>query len=69
MVYVVDGAVKRIRGIEPHGTWTPQDGSWEIPVTAPFRPEEIAEQFPTLGFSLDDELPNQMGRLREHLAL
>ncbi|MGW2426771.1 recombinase family protein [Streptomyces sp. NPDC001709] len=69
MVYVVDGTVKRIRAIDPKGDWVPHGGDWEIPVTAPLTPGEIAERFPTLGFSLGDELPAQRGKLRQHLAL
>jgi len=69
MVYVVDGIVTRIRAIDPDGSWRPHGGNWEIPVTAPLTPAEIAKQLPTLGFSLGDELPAQRGKLREHLAL
>ncbi|MGY4920606.1 hypothetical protein ACWD9K_36530 [Streptomyces sp. 900116325] len=70
MVYVVDRVVNRIRAITPdEGGWKSHDGYWEIPVTAPLEASEIAEQFPTLGFSLGDELPAQRGKLREHLAL
>ncbi|MEU9247505.1 recombinase family protein [Streptomyces sp. NPDC048385] len=71
MVYVVDGIVKRIRPIKPDlDAWKRHGSKWEIPVGDPILdPAEIAEKFPTLGLSLDDKLPAQRGKLREHLAL
>ncbi|MFJ9536554.1 hypothetical protein ACIRPX_04760 [Streptomyces sp. NPDC101225] len=69
MAYVVDGFVRRIRGVDPKGTWVPGGNRWEIPVTAALTPSGIAEQFPTPGFTLDDPMPGARGKMRGHIAL
>jgi DNA invertase Pin-like site-specific DNA recombinase len=70
IVYVVDGAVGRIRGVNPEGAWAPDArGYWDIPVTDPLTPEQAAGQLPSLGLHVGDALPTQRGKLREHRAL
>lgn len=70
IVYIVDGVVERIRGVDPGGQWIPDArGYWDIPVTAPLTAEQVAERLPTLGIRLGDHRPHVRGKLREHVAL
>jgi hypothetical protein len=75
VVYVTDGTVERVRAVDPHGTWIPDPNRqtattyWDIPVTAPLTPDQIADQLPTLGLQIGDQLPTQRGKLRELRAL
>jgi DNA invertase Pin-like site-specific DNA recombinase len=69
-VYVVDGAVARVRAVDPDGTWHDDDrGYADVPLTAPLAPVEIAERFPILGLHLGDPRPHVRGKLREYVAL
>jgi hypothetical protein len=68
IVYVVDGHVARIRGIDPNGTWQEDDrGFADVPVTRPLTDVEIAEGFPTLGLRLGADRPHVRGKIREYL--
>jgi hypothetical protein len=70
VVYVVNGAVARIRAVDPDGTWQRDDrGYADIPLTRPLSDVQIAEQFPTLGIRLRDQRPHVRGKLREYLPL
>jgi DNA invertase Pin-like site-specific DNA recombinase len=70
IVYVVDGTIARIRGIDPNGRWHDDDrGYADIPVTQPLTAVEIAERFPTLGLHLGGQRPHVRGKLRELLPL
>ena len=70
IVYVVNGTVARVRGIDPDGTWHDDDrGYADVPVTAPLTDLQIARQFPTLGLRLGDARPRVRGKLREYLPL
>ena len=71
IVYVVDGVVARIRGVDPDGSWIQDDrGYWDIPVTAPLAAEEpVAEQLSALGIRLGSSLPPVQGKMREHVVL
>jgi DNA invertase Pin-like site-specific DNA recombinase len=69
-VYVVNGAVARVRAVKPGGTWHEDDrGYVDAPVTKPLTPIEVAEQFPTLGLRLGDPRPHVRGKIREYLPL
>ncbi len=69
IVYVVDGVVERIRGVDPDGPWI-QDarGYWDIPVTAPLTADEpVAEQLAVLGIRLGSHRPHVQGKMREYV--
>jgi hypothetical protein len=57
------------------GTWIPDPNRttattyWDIPVTVPLAPDQIAKQLPTLGLQIGDQIPTQRGKLRELRAL
>jgi DNA invertase Pin-like site-specific DNA recombinase len=70
IVYVVDGVVARVRGIDPAGTWEEDDrGFVDAPVTSPLSEAQIAKQLPTLSLQLGDARPRIRGRIREYLPL
>jgi DNA invertase Pin-like site-specific DNA recombinase len=70
VIFVVDGTVARIRGVDPDGTWDRDDrGYADIPLTAPLTEVQIAEQFPTLGIRLGDPRPHVKGKIREYQPL
>jgi DNA invertase Pin-like site-specific DNA recombinase len=70
IVYVADGVVTRVRGIDPEGTWEKDDrGYYDVPVTDPLSDVEIAKRFPTLPFQLGDSRPRIRGKIREYLPL
>jgi DNA invertase Pin-like site-specific DNA recombinase len=70
IVYVVNGAVARVRGIDPNGRWDEDDrGYVDVPVTKPLTDVEIAKQFPTLPLQLGQERPRIRGKIREYLSL
>lgn len=70
IVYVADGAVTRVRGIDPAGQWTEDDrGYVEAPVTGPLNDLQIAERLPTLAIRLGDRRPHVRGKIREYLPL
>jgi hypothetical protein len=70
IVYVVDGVVARVRGVDPGGQWRTDDrGYADVPLTAPLTDIQIAEQLPTLGLQLGDERPRVKGKLREYVRL
>lgn len=70
LVYVVDGVVTRIRGIDPDGRWVPDDrGYMDVPVTAPLSELDIARQLPTLPLRLGEVRPQVKGKTREYVTL
>lgn len=70
IVYVADGIVARVRGVDPSGTWRDDErGYADIPVTAPLTDQQIAEQLPTLRLRLGDPRPHVRGKIREYLPL
>jgi hypothetical protein len=70
IVYVADGVVVRVRGIDPAGKWIPDDrGYVEAPVTGPLSDLQIAERLPTLGIRLGDSRPHVRGKIRDYLPL
>lgn len=70
IVYVVNGTVARIRGIDPAGEWIEDDrGYVDAPVTAPLSPEQVARRLPTLPLRVGDARPHVRGRIREYLPL
>lgn len=70
IAYVVDGVVTRIRGINPDGQWKEDErGYVAAPVTAPLTDTQIAEQLPTLPFTINDQLPRVRGKMREYVTL
>jgi len=70
IVYVADGIVVRIRGIDPDRPWKDDDrGYAEAPVTGPLTEVEIARRFPTLDLQLGDSRPHVRGKIREYLPL
>jgi DNA invertase Pin-like site-specific DNA recombinase len=70
IVYVADGVVVRVRGIDPAGQWTEDDrGYVEAPVTGPLSDLQIAERLPTLAIRLGDPRPHVRGKIREYLPL
>lgn len=59
-----------VRGIDPDGQWKEDErGSVAAPVTAPLGDTEIAEQLPTLPFTIHDQLPRVRGKMREYVTL
>ena len=70
IVYVVDGIVRRVRGVDPDGTWHYDDrGFADIPVTAPLTDVEIARRLPTLPLRPGDQRPHVKGKIREYLPV
>ena len=70
IVYVADGIVVRVRGIDPTGQWVEDDrGYVEAPVTAPLSELEIARRFPGLPIRLGDARPHVRGKIREYLPV
>jgi DNA invertase Pin-like site-specific DNA recombinase len=70
IVYVVDGVVTRVRGVDPNGTWEQDDrGYYDVPVTGPLSDVEIARRFPTLPVKVGDQRPRIRGKIREYLPL
>ncbi|MGH3843498.1 MAG: recombinase family protein [Pseudonocardiaceae bacterium] len=70
IVYVADGIVTRVRGVDPHGRWDEDDrGYADVPVTKPLTEVQIAEQLPTLSIRLGDHRPHVRGKIREYLPL
>lgn len=70
IVYVADGVVVRIRGIDPDGEWREDErGYADAPVTGPLSEAEIAERLPTLGIRLGDHRPHVRGKIREYVPL
>jgi DNA invertase Pin-like site-specific DNA recombinase len=70
IVYVSDGVVVRVRGIDPYGHWDEDDRKYvDVPVTKPLTDVEIAQQFPTLPFKVGDQRPRVRGKIREYLPL
>ncbi|MFC9250967.1 recombinase family protein [Amycolatopsis thailandensis] len=70
IVYVVDGIVRRVRGVEAQGRWERDERRYaDVPVTPPLTKEQIARQLPTLGFTLGDIRPHVRGKIREYVPL
>lgn len=71
LVYVADGVVVRIRGVNSDPTrWSTDDrGYADVPVTAPMTAVQIARRLPTLGIAVGDHRPHQRGRIREYVTL
>ncbi|MET7996821.1 recombinase family protein [Amycolatopsis sp. NPDC005232] len=71
IVYVVDGAVARIRGVESDlAKWDTDDrGYADVPVTKPLTELQIAKRLPTLGIALGDHRPHVRGKIREYVSL
>ncbi len=69
-MYVVNGTVARIRGIDSDGEWVEDDrGYVDAPVTGPLSPEQVARRLPTLSLGVGDFRPHVRGRIREYLLL
>ena len=70
VVYVADGTVVRIRGIDPDGPWEENDDGYvDAPVTAPLNDAEIARRLPTLSIRVGDPRPHVRGKIREYVVL
>ena len=70
IVYVADGTVVRIRGIDPDGPWEENDDGYvDAPVTAPLNDAEIARRLPTLSIRVGDPRPHVRGKIREYVVL
>lgn len=70
IVYVVDGIVVRVRGVDPDGAWQEDDrGYADVPVTKPLTELQIVRRLPTLNLALGDERPHVRGKIREYLSL
>ncbi|MEU4673923.1 recombinase family protein [Amycolatopsis sp. NPDC023774] len=71
IVYVVDGVVTRIRGVEADvSKWDTDDrGYADVPVTKPLTELQIAKRLPTLGIALGDHRPHARGKIREYVSL
>ncbi|MEV6904298.1 recombinase family protein [Amycolatopsis sp. NPDC051372] len=71
IVYVVDGVVARIRGVEADlAKWDTDDrGYADVPFTQPLPDLQIAKQLPTLGIALGDHRPHVRGKIREYVSL
>ncbi|MEV8610735.1 hypothetical protein AB0383_22860 [Amycolatopsis sp. NPDC051373] len=64
IVYVVDGVVARIRGVEADlAKWDTDDrGYADVPVAKPLTELQIAKRLPTLGIALGDHRPHVAAR-------
>ncbi|MEV8612917.1 hypothetical protein AB0383_34190 [Amycolatopsis sp. NPDC051373] len=71
IVYVGDGVVARIRGVEADlAKWDTDDrGYADVPFTQPLPDLQIAKQLPTLGIALGDHRPHVRGKIREYVSL
>lgn len=73
IVYVVNGVVTRVRGIDPSipcDDWDEDDrGYVDVPVTKPLSDVEIAQRFPTLPVQIGEERSRVRGKIREYLPL
>ncbi|WP_337824590.1 recombinase family protein [Amycolatopsis sp. A1MSW2902] len=71
IVYVVNGVVARVRGVDPDLDKWGEDhrGYADVPVTKPLTELQIAERLPTLGLTLGDPRPHVKGKIREYVAL
>lgn len=70
LVYVVDGVVTRVRGIDPDGRWVPDDrGYMDVPVTAPLSELDIARRLPTLPLRLGQQRPHVKSKICEYVTL
>jgi DNA invertase Pin-like site-specific DNA recombinase len=71
IVYVVEGIVTRIRGVDPDpAKWAEDDrGYADVPVTAPLTAAQIAKRLPTLDLDIGDLRSHQRGKIREYLTL
>ncbi|QRP49084.1 hypothetical protein [Amycolatopsis sp. FDAARGOS 1241] len=71
IVYVVDGVVARIRGVEADlAKWDTDDrGYADVPVTKPLTELQIAKRLPTLGIAVGDHRPHVRGKIREYVSL
>ncbi|WP_432855141.1 hypothetical protein ACQPXB_21740 [Amycolatopsis sp. CA-161197] len=71
IVYVVDGVVARIRGVEADlAKWDTDDrGYADVPVTKPLSELQIATRLPTLGIAIGDHRPHIRGKIREYVSL
>lgn len=71
IVYVVDGIVARVRGVDPDPSkWDTDDrGYADVPVTKPLTEVQIAKRLPTLGMGIGDARPHVRGKIREYVPL
>ncbi|MFE1472138.1 hypothetical protein [Nocardiopsis dassonvillei] len=70
IVYVCEGKVVRVRGVEQGKPWGRDSRGYAvIPVTAPLTTEEIDRLLPTLGLGPGDTLPQTQGPSRRYLEL
>lgn len=71
IVYVVDGIVTRIRGVETDlSRWKEDDrGYADVPVTKPLTELQVAQQLPTLEIALGEHRPHVKGKIREYIRL
>lgn len=73
VVYVVDGVVARVRGVDPDVEWNPDDdrGYADIgkALSAPLTDLNIARRLPRLTVQLGDSKPHVKGKLREYISL
>ena len=70
IVYVADGTVVRVRGINSDGDWREDDrGYADAPVTRPLTGAQITQRFPTLDLTVGDSRPHVRGKIREYVLL
>ncbi|WP_307862808.1 helix-turn-helix domain-containing protein [Pseudonocardia parietis] len=71
MVYVVDGAVARIRAVTGDlSAWDEDDrGYADVPVGPPLTDLQITRQLPNMGIALGDQRPHVRGKVREYVTL
>ncbi|WP_433603723.1 recombinase family protein (plasmid) [Nocardia sp. CA-135953] len=70
VVYVVDGAITRVRAVDPDGQWDHDDrGYWDIPVGPPLSEVQVAAMFGAGGISLGQARPSVKGKIREYEPL
>lgn len=71
VVYVVDGTVKRIRAVDPHGAWSTNNinDKCMIPVGPELTTNETRRRFPTLPLRLNEQVERVRGRIRHYLPL